>query len=97
VADVAVARFFAPTDGVVAAVGRVSDSTLDSPADFTACALADFIFVGAADPLLGVTADSAFGVVTEEEIISVGNGNENIRISNLKKKDRNIRRIAVMR
>ena len=67
--------------------------------------MADFIFFGAADPFLGITddsafdatADSAFGAVAEEEIISVGNGNENIRISNLKKKDRNIRRTAEMR
>jgi hypothetical protein len=83
----------------------VAALTLDAPAEFVACIIAGFIFIGAADSLFSIMddsafdamADSAFSVVAEEEIMPVGNGNENIRISNLRKKDRNIRRTAEMR
>jgi len=68
------------------AVGTVAALILDARADFTSCKASDFIFFGATDP--------SFGIVSEDEFISVGNGNENIRTSNLKKKDKNIRRTA---
>jgi hypothetical protein len=91
VADTGVGKASDPTDRMVAAL------TLDELADFTTCTVANFILTEAACPALGVTDDTTFDVVVKEEIDSVGNGNENMRISNLKKKNKNMRRIAEMR
>jgi len=98
-ADTDVGKASDPADGVVAdpAVGTVAALTLDELADLTTWTVANFILTGAACPAFGVTDDTTFDVVAKEEVDSVGNGNENIKTSNLTKKDRNMRRTAEMR
>jgi len=90
-ADTDVGKASDPADRMVAAL------TLDELADFPTCTVANFILTGAACPAFGVTDDTTFDVGAKEEVDSVGNGNENIKTSNLTKKDKNMRRTAEMR